>query len=248
MRWGVVVSALAILPPNERCLERRMFFLSDMLNKKLHLPKAGEALPGRARPIRTAVKHHVSKRLLKGPYPDGMEIALFAMGSFRAAEPLFWSVPGVWVTAVGYAGGQTPNPTGQEVSTGLTGHAETVQIVFDPGSVSYGELLAIFFENHDPTQGMRQGADIGTFYRSAVFAATEGQHAAALAACEAYQAALSKAGHARITTVIEPVSGFYFAEAEHQQYAARNPGSRAELQGTGVPFPGRAEPFPVFPA
>jgi peptide-methionine (S)-S-oxide reductase len=214
-----------------------MFFLSDMLNRKLHLPKPGEALPGRARPIRTAARHHVSKRPLKEPYPGGMKVALFAMGSFRAAEPLFWAVPGIWVTAVGYVGGQTPNPTAQEVSTGLTGHAETVRVVFDPGSVSYGELLAIFWENHDPTQGMRQGADIGTFYRSAVFATTKEQHVAALAGREAYQAALAEAGLPRITTAIEAASDFYFAEAEHQQYAARNPGSRAGPKGTGVRFP-----------
>jgi peptide-methionine (S)-S-oxide reductase len=225
-----------------------MFFLSDMLNKKLHLPKPGEALPGRTRPVRTAARHHVSKRPLKGPCPDGMETALFATGSFRAAEPLFWNIPGVWVTAVGYAGGLTPNPTAQEVSTGLTGHAETVRVVFDPASVSYGELLAIFWENHDPTQGMRQGADIGTFYRSAVFPTTKEQRAAALAAREAYQAALAEAGLASITTVVEPAADFYFAEAEHQQYAARNPGSRTGLRGTGVRFPVAANASPALPA
>jgi peptide-methionine (S)-S-oxide reductase len=214
-----------------------MFFLSDMLNKRLHLPKVGEALPGHARPIRTATRHRASKRSLKEPYPQGMEIALFAMGNFWCAEALFWEMPGVWVTAVGYAGGSTPNPTYQEVCTGLTGHAETVRVVFDPGTVSYAELLKFFWENHDPTQGMRQGSDIGTIYRSAIYATTEDQHAAALAARDAYQAALREAGFARITTVVEPASDFYFAEAEHQQYLSRNPGDSSVLRGTGVRYP-----------
>jgi peptide-methionine (S)-S-oxide reductase len=214
-----------------------VFFLSDMLNKKLHLPKPGEALPGRARPVRTATRHRVFRRPLKGPYPDGMETALFAMGSFWSAEPIFWGMPGVWVTAAGYAGGSTPNPTYQEVCTGLTGHAETVRVVFDPGTVSYAALLKAFWENHDPTQGMRQGSDIGTIYRSAIFAASEGQQAQALAARDAYQAALDEAGLGRIGTEIRSATEFYFAEVQHQQYLARNPGNHRELRGTGVPCP-----------
>ncbi|MDN5928932.1 MAG: peptide-methionine (S)-S-oxide reductase MsrA [Hyphomicrobiales bacterium] len=214
-----------------------MFFLSDMLNRKLHLPKPGEALPGRGRPIRTAARHFVSKRPLKGPYPDGMEIALFAMGNFWSAEPLFWNMPGVWVTAAGYAGGSTPNPTYQEVCTGQTGHAETVRVVFDPAIVSYAGLLQRFWESHDPTQGMRQGSDIGTVYRSAIFAAGEARQAQALAARDAYQAALGEAGLGRIGTEIRAAPEFYFAEAQHQQYMARNPGTGHELQGTGVLFP-----------
>jgi peptide-methionine (S)-S-oxide reductase len=214
-----------------------MFFLSDMLNKKLHLPKPGEALPGHARPHRTATRHFITKRPLKEPYPDGMEIALFAMGNFWSAEPLFWDLPGVWVTAAGYAGGTTPNPTYQEVCTGLTGHAETVRIVFDPGIVAYAELLRTFWENHDPTQGMRQGNDIGTIYRSAIYVTTKDQHRAALAGSVAYQAALKEAGLGRITTTIGPVQDFYFAEAEHQQYQARDPGRHSVLRGTGVPYP-----------
>jgi peptide-methionine (S)-S-oxide reductase len=214
-----------------------MFFLSDMLNKKLHLPKPGEALPGHARPVRTAARHFVSKRPLKGPYPDGTEIALFAMGNFWSAEPLFWDIRGVWVTAVGYAGGSTPNPTYQEVCTGLTGHAETVRVIFDPAIVSYGTLLEHFWEGHDPTQGMRQGGDIGTIYRSAIFVTNEGQRAETLAARDTYQAVLDRAGLGRVGTEIRPIPEFYFAEAQHQQYLARNPGSRHELRGTGVPFP-----------
>jgi peptide-methionine (S)-S-oxide reductase len=214
-----------------------MFFLSDMLNKKLHLPGPGEALPGHVRPLRTATRHFVSKRPLKGPYPAGMEMALFAMGNFWSAEPLFWGTPGVWITAAGYAGGSTPNPTYQEVCTGLTGHAETVRVTFDPATVSYADLLKLFWENHDPTQGMRQGSDIGTIYRSAVYVTTEDQHRAALAARDVYQARLKEAGLGRITTTIEAASDFYFAEAEHQQHLARDPGGYSMLRGTGVRYP-----------
>ena len=144
-----------------------MFFLSDMLNKKLNLPKPDEALRGRERPIPTASKHYVSKHPLKGPYPEGLETAMFGLGCFWGAERLFWQTEGVWVTAAGYAGGITPNPTYQETCTGLTGHAEVVLVVFDPKVVSYADLLKIFWEAHDPTQGMRQGNDVGTTYRSA---------------------------------------------------------------------------------
>ena len=211
-----------------------MFFLSDMLNKKLHLPKREEALPGRASPIPTASKHHVSKRPLKGPYPDGMEMALFGLGCFWGAERLFWQTEGVWVTAVGYAGGATPNPTYQETCTGLTGHAEVVLVVYDPKIVSYSDLLKIFWEAHDPTQGMRQGNDVGTTYRSTIYTYGDGQHQTAIASRDAYEAELRKAGRGKITTEIESAPEFYFAEAEHQQYLAKNPYGYCGLKGTGV--------------
>jgi peptide-methionine (S)-S-oxide reductase len=211
-----------------------MFFLSDMLNKKLNLPKPGEALPGRDRPIPTAAKHYVSKHPLKGPYPEGLETALFGLGCFWGAERLFWQTPGVWVTASGYSGGVTPNPTYQETCTGLTGHAETVLVVFDPRIVSYADLLKIFWEAHDPTQGMRQGNDVGTTYRSAVYTLSDEQQRQALASRDAYQASLKDAGRDRITTEIAPAGPFYFAEEEHQQYLAKNPYGYCGLKGTGV--------------
>lgn len=211
-----------------------MFFLSDMLNKKLKLPTPAEALPGRSRPIPTATKHHVSGRPLHGPHPEGLETAYFGMGCFWGAERLFWQLPGVWVTAVGYQGGVTPNPTYQETCTGLTGHAETVMVVFDPAAVSYGGLLRLFWESHDPTQGMRQGNDVGTTYRSAIYTTSEAQLAEAQASKEAYGAALNAAGRSRITTEIAPAPTFYFAEADHQQYLAKNPYGYCGLKGTGV--------------
>lgn len=211
-----------------------MFFLSDMLNKKLKLPTAKEALPGRERAIPTSSKHHVSKRPLHGPYPEGLEVAYFGMGCFWGAERLFWETPGVWVTAVGYQGGVTPNPTYQETCTGLTGHTEVVMVVYDPSEVSYAELLRIFWESHDPTQGMRQGNDVGTTYRSAIYTTTDAQHAEAVTSKEAYENALAAAGRSRITTEIEPAPAFYFAEADHQQYLAKNPFGYCGLKGTGV--------------
>lgn len=211
-----------------------MFFLSDMLNKKYNMPKPGEALPGRGQPIPTAELHFVSKRPLKGPYLEGLETAMFGLGCFWGAERLFWQTEGVWVTAAGYAGGFTPNPTYQETCTGLTGHAEVVLVVFDPKVVAYDELLRIFWEAHDPTQGMRQGNDIGTTYRSAIYTFGRAQHDAAIASRDAYQAALRTAGRDRITTEIRPAPEFYFAEAEHQQYLARNPYGYCGLKGTGV--------------
>lgn len=211
-----------------------MFFLSDMLNKKLKLPTAEDALPGRQRPIPTASKHYVSKRQLKGPYPEGLETALFGLGCFWGAERLFWETEGVWVTAVGYSGGVTPNPTYQETCTGLTGHTEVVLVVFDPKIVSYDDLLKIFWEAHDPTQGMRQGNDVGTTYRSAIYTYGEAQQKAALASRNAYDAALKKAGREKITTEIAPAGEFYFAEEDHQQYLAKNPFGYCGLKGTGV--------------
>lgn len=214
-----------------------MFFLSDMLNKKLNLPKPEEALPGRPRPIPTAEKHYVSGRPLKGPYPEGLETAMFGMGCYWGAERLFWQTPGVWVTAVGFAGGVTPNPTYQETCTGLTGHAEVVLVVFDPKVVSYAELLKIFWEEHDPTQGMRQGNDVGTTYRSAIYTFGEDQQRQAIASRDAYQAALKAAAGSRITTEIAPAPEFFFAEADHQQYLAKNPYGYCGLKGTGVSCP-----------
>jgi len=211
-----------------------MFFLSDMLNKKLNLPKPGEALPGRARPVPTATAHFVSGRPLKGPYPDGFETALFGLGCYWGAERMFWQMPGVWVTAVGFSGGLTPNPTYQETCTGLTGHAEVVLVVFDPTVVTYAALLKAFWENHDPTQGMRQGNDVGTVYRSAIYAFGQHQLQAALASRDAYAGALRAAGRGRVTTEIEPAGAFYFAEEDHQQYLARNPHGYCNLRGTGV--------------
>lgn len=211
-----------------------MFFLSDMLNRKLKLPSAGEALPGRTAPLPTASTHSISKRPLKGPYPGDIQVAYFGLGCFWGAERLFWQTPGVWVTAVGYQGGSTPNPTYQETCTGMTGHAETVLVAYDPTQVSYGELLRIFWESHDPTQGMRQGNDVGTTYRSAIYTTTDEQLAEATASKEAYGKALLSSGRGRITTEIAPAPAFYFAETEHQQYLAKNPNGYCGLQGTGV--------------
>ena len=211
-----------------------MFFLSDMLNKKIQMPKPGEALPGRSQPIPTAAEHHVSRRPLKGPYPEGMEKAMFGLGCFWGAERLFWQTEGVWVTAAGYAGGFTPNPTYQETCTGLTGHAEVVLVVFDPKVVAYADLLKIFWEAHDPTQGMRQGNDVGTTYRSAIYTFGPAQENAAAASRDAYEKALKAGGRGRITTEIAPAPEFYFAEADHQQYLARNPYGYCGLKGTGV--------------
>jgi peptide-methionine (S)-S-oxide reductase len=214
-----------------------MFFLSDMLNRKLKLPEASEALPGRDKPIPTAARHHVSKHPLHGPYPEGLETAYFGMGCFWGAERLFWQTEGVWVTAAGYAGGHTPNPTYQETCTGLTGHAEIVMVVYDPKIVSYDELLRIFWESHDPTQGMRQGNDIGTTYRSAIYTTTPEQAKQAEASRVAFQAELAKAGKGKVTTEIRTAPEFYFAEADHQQYLAKNPYGYCGLQGTGVSCP-----------
>lgn len=211
-----------------------MFFLSNMLNKKLHLPKEGEALPGRDTPLPTATKHFVSKRPLKGDVPEGMETIYFGMGCFWGAERLFWQTPGVYLTAVGYQGGITPNPTYQETCTGMTGHTEIVKVVFDPKVVSLAELLKLFWEEHDPTQGMRQGNDVGTTYRSAIYTTSEEQLTAVLASRDAYQQALTRAGGQKITTEIAAADTFYYAEDSHQQYLAKNPGGYCALRGTGV--------------
>jgi len=215
-----------------------MFSLNDFLGgKKTRMPEPGEALPGRDSPIRTAARNFVSGRPLKGPYPEGLETAMFGLGCFWGAERLFWQTEGVVETAVGYSGGFTPNPTYHETCTGMTGHAEVVQVVFDPKIVSYQDLLKIFWEAHDPTQGMRQGNDVGTTYRSAIYTFGEAQQQAALASRGAYEAALKQAGRGKITTEIAPAAEFYFAEEEHQQYLAKNPYGYCGLRGTGVECP-----------
>jgi peptide-methionine (S)-S-oxide reductase len=205
--------------------------------KPLDLPTPDTALPGRAAAIPTAETHFVNGRPLKGPYPEGLEVAYFAMGCFWGVERVFWQVPGVWVTAVGYQQGLTPNATYEEVCSGRTGHTESVLVAFDPKIVTYADLLKVFWENHDPTQGMRQGADIGTQYRSGLYATSDAQAAAAEASREAYQAELAKRGFGRITTEIQPAAPFYFAEDYHQQYLAKNPQGYCGIGGTGVTCP-----------
>jgi peptide-methionine (S)-S-oxide reductase len=199
------------------------------------------ALPGRDRPVATAETHFVSGRPLKAVAPEGYAVATFALGCFWGAERLFWQLPGVYLTTVGYTGGFTQNPTYEEVCSGHTGHAEAVEVTFDPKAISYADLVRLFFESHDPTQGMRQGNDVGTQYRSAIYVHDEAQRAVAEAAREAYGQALAKAGKtAAITTTIEPAGPYYFAEAYHQQYLAKNPAGYCGLGGTGVscPIPG----------
>lgn len=213
-------------------------FLSDLLTRKLCLPSAAEALPGRADPLPTADTHFVSGHPLKAPWPEGHAVAEFGLGCFWGAERKFWQVPGVHVTAVGYQGGTTPNPTYQEVCTGMTGHAEVVRVVYDPAKVSFAALVGIFFENHDPTQGMRQGNDVGTQYRSVIYVDDAERRAEAESARAAYGAALKSAGIVRpITTTIAAGGPFYYAEAYHQQYLAKNPDGYCGLGGTGVSCP-----------
>ena len=206
--------------------------------RKIQMPSMDEALPGRATPLRPPAEHFVNGHPLAEPFPQGMQMAMFGMGCFWGAERRFWQHPGVYSTAVGYAGGFTPNPTYEEVCTGMTGHNEVVRVVFDPRVVSYGALLKAFWEGHDPTQGMRQGNDVGTQYRSAIYAFDETQLAAANASRDDYQDALKQVTGAPITTEIAHAPVFYFAEAYHQQYLAKNPGGYCGLGGTGVGYPG----------
>jgi peptide-methionine (S)-S-oxide reductase len=206
--------------------------------KTLDLPTADTALPGRSTPLPTAETHFINGRPLKGPYPDALEIADFALGCFWGAEKLFWEIPGVIVTAVGYQGGATPNPTYKEVCSGRTGHAESVRVVYDPKRVSYEQLLKAFWEDHDPTQGFRQGNDVGTQYRSAIYTHTDAQAAAARASREMYQAELSKAGYGAITTEIAPAPEFFFAEDYHQQYLDKVPNGYCPIHATGVKLSG----------
>jgi peptide-methionine (S)-S-oxide reductase len=206
--------------------------------KKLEMPSTEEALPGRATPIRTAERHFVLGRPLRGPYPQGFARALFGMGCFWGAERKFWELgEGIFVTAVGYAGGLTPNPTYEEVCSGRTGHNEVVLVIFDPSRIPYERLLKTFWEDHDPTQGMRQGNDVGTQYRSGIYTFDPAQRAAAEASKAAYAEALRAKGYGPVTTEIRDAPPFYFAEDYHQQYLAKNPMGYCGLGGTGVSCP-----------
>ena len=207
------------------------------LRDKLRVPSPEEALRGRAERMPVPPHHFVNGARLEPPFPAGTELALFGMGCFWGAERKFWSVKGVYTTAVGYAGGHTPNPTYREVCSGMTGHNEVVRVIFDPKIVSYETLLKVFWENHNPTQGMRQGNDVGTQYRSGIYYYGEAQRRTAEASREAFQAMLSKAGYGAITTEILPAPEFYYAEDYHQQYLEKNPGGYCGLGGTGVSCP-----------
>jgi peptide-methionine (S)-S-oxide reductase len=205
--------------------------------KKTLLPTPEEALPGRSTPMPMPAHHFVNGHPMAPPYPPHTERALFGMGCFWGAERRFWAQPGVWCTAVGYTAGYTPNPTYEEVCSGRTGHSEVVQVVFDPARIAYPELLRLFWESHDPTQGMRQGNDLGTQYRSGIYGTSEAQLRAAEESRAAYQRALDAQGRGAITTEILPAPTFYFAEEYHQQYLAKNPNGYCGLGGTGVSFP-----------
>jgi len=204
---------------------------------KLVMPSKDQALPGRSAGMRVPAAHFVNRHPLTAPFPGGLETAMFGLGCFWGAERKFWEAPGVFTTAVGYAAGYTPNPTYEEVCTGLTGHNEVVLVVFDPKRISYDGLLKIFWESHDPTQGMRQGNDVGTQYRSGIYVGTPEQRRQAEASRGAYQRVLSKAGYGPITTEILDAPEFYYAEDYHQQYLAKNPGGYCGLGGTGVACP-----------
>ncbi|PWC77255.1 peptide-methionine (S)-S-oxide reductase MsrA [Azospirillum sp. A26] len=208
--------------------------LGHFLRKPATLPTPEEALPGRSQPVPVPEQHHVNGHRLTGPYPPGLEVIDLGLGCFWGAERKFWQVPGVWVTAVGYQGGHTPNPTYEEVCSGRTGHTEAVRVVYDPAMVKAEDLLRVFWESHDPTQGMRQGNDVGTQYRSAVYTHSPAQQAAAEATLAAYQERLAQAGYGPITTEIREAPPFYFAEGYHQQYLAKNPNGYCGLGGTGV--------------
>ena len=205
--------------------------------KKSHMPAAHEALPGRTEKMPVPEKHFVNGNPFVSPHPAGLAQALFGLGCFWGAEKSFWQLPGVYITAVGYAGGHTPNPTYQEVCSGQTGHNEVVRVVFDPRQLSYEQLLKVFWEGHDPTQGMRQGNDVGTQYRSGIYTYGEAQKQAALASLDRYQQQLAKAGFAPVTTEILDAPELYFAEDFHQQYLAKNPRGYCGHGGTGVACP-----------
>jgi peptide-methionine (S)-S-oxide reductase len=208
-----------------------------MFGRPTRLPNRDEALPGRAERMPVPAAHFVNGHQLEGRFPDGLQRAMFAMGCFWGAEKKFWQLPGVYSTAVGYAAGYTPNPTYREVCSGMTGHAEVVLVVFDPAQISYDALLKVFWENHDPTQGMRQGNDVGTQYRSGIYAFDDEQRRAAESSRDAYQRVLTASGYGRITTEILPAPEFYYAEDYHQQYLAKNPDGYCGLGGTGVSCP-----------
>lgn len=208
---------------------------------KTTIPTPEEALPGRDTPMRVPAAHFVSGHPLQPPFPDGLQQAIFGMGCFWGAERIFWNTPGVFSTAVGYAGGLTPNPTYEEVCSGLTGHAEVVLVVFDPDVITYQQLLKVFWESHDPTQGMRQGNDTGTQYRSAIYTTTPEQLTAAEASRSEFQSVLDDAGYGPITTEILPAPTFYWAEDYHQQYLGKNPNGYCGIGGTGLSCPAPTE-------
>jgi len=201
------------------------------------MPSADEALPGRDTPMRVSERHFVNGNRIVPPFPDGMEEAVFGMGCFWGEERKFWEAPGVYSTAVGYAGGSTPNPSYEEVCSGLTGHTEVVRVIYDPTKTSFAKMLQIFWENHDPTQGMRQGNDVGTQYRSAIYTVSPEQRELAEASARRYQEKLTAAGYGPITTEIRPGGEFYYAEDYHQQYLAKNPRGYCGMGGTGVACP-----------
>jgi len=205
-------------------------------SRKSVLPAAGEALPGRPERMRVPERHYVNGNRLEPPFPDGLQLALFGLGCFWGAERKFWALPGVYSTSVGYAAGLTPNPTYEEVCTGLTGHNEVVRVVFDPARIGYDELLRAFWESHDPTQGMRQGNDAGTQYRSGIYVGDDAQREFAVRSRDAYQARLAEAGYGAITTEILPAPEFFCAEDYHQQYLAKNPAGYCGLGGCGIAF------------
>jgi peptide-methionine (S)-S-oxide reductase len=233
-----MVNEARVMRQSHACLDCPVEVSMFLLNRnKLTMPAADEALPGRATPMRVPATHFVNGARLQPPYPAGSELALFAAGCFWGVEKTFWNVPGVVSTAVGYAGGFTPNPTYDEVCSGRTGHAEVVRVVFDPARISYDELLKHFWEEHDPTQGMRQGNDVGTQYRSAIYTYSADQQRAAEASRAAYQAELTKAGYGQISTEISAAPDFYFAEDYHQQYLAKNPHGYCPDHSTGIACP-----------
>jgi len=204
---------------------------------KTEMPTPEHALPGRDQPLAVPDRHFVNGNPIAPPFPTGFKTAVFGMGCFWGAERVFWQTPGVWTTAVGYAGGLTPNPTYEEVCSGRTGHTEVVLVVFDPDRITYEQLLKVFWENHDPTQGMRQGNDVGTQYRSAVYVSGEGQRRAAEASRQAYQAVLGGARYGDITSEVRQAGPFYYAEGYHQQYLGKNPNGYCGLGGTGLSCP-----------
>jgi peptide-methionine (S)-S-oxide reductase len=231
---GVLVDFALVTHSFWQTMEATMFF-----RKTMAMPTRAQALPGRNTPMPTTASHAVFQRPLVPPYPEGFQRAVFGLGCFWGAERKFWQLnAGVWITAVGYTGGYTPNPTYEEVCSGHTGHNEVVLVMFDPAQLSYGTLLKTFFESHDPTQGMRQGNDLGTQYRSGIYCADEAQIRQAEAVRTTYGASLAKAGYGPITTEILPAGPFYFAEDYHQQYLAKNPQGYCGLGGTGVTLPG----------
>jgi len=215
----------------------RMSFLADLFKDKTRMITPDRALPGREREMPVPESHFVLGTPLRPPFPEGFQTAVVGLGCFWGAERVFWQAPGVYTTAVGYAGGHTPNPTYEEVCSGSTGHTEAVLVVFDPALTSYEEILRLFWENHNPTQGMRQGNDVGTQYRSAIYFGDPAQQAAAERTRDAYAASLAAAGHGEITTEIAPAGPFYYAEEYHQQYLAKNPNGYCGLGGTGVSCP-----------